>query len=55
LNDVDIGPLFASRAMNVILSGGLNANYTVQPGMSLLKGGLVVQKGAVVVDRVLVK
>ena len=55
LNDVDVGPLFANRATNVTLSGGHNSAYTAQPGMSLLQGGLVVQKGAVVVDRVMVK
>jgi hypothetical protein len=55
LNDVNVGPLFANRAMNITLSGGHNATYTVQPGMSLLQGGLVVQNGAVVVDRVMVK
>jgi hypothetical protein len=55
LNDVNVGPLAANLDMSVTLSGGQNAIYAAQPGMTLLQGPITVHKGSIVVDRVVVK
>ena len=55
LDGVDPGPLTAGHAVTVTLSGGHNAEYTTQTGMTILQEKILVQKGTVVCDRVTVK
>ena len=55
LDTVDAGSLTTKQATSVTISGGYSADYISQAGSSFITGGIVVRKGTVILDRVIVK
>ena len=55
LLDTNVGALKANRAITVTLSGGYNAEYTSQVGVTTLQSQMSLNKGAILFDRVIVK
>ena len=47
--------LTLDKNVHILLHGGYNADYSAQTGMTTLQGKLTVEKGSLVVERVVIR